>query len=93
VTKVKKIVAGDDLPGIKLEGRTIGNPHCILERTDKQLGSIGSLVFTTKSDIETITKTPKCTVKLLGKPPFAFLFDVIRAFTDKTGFAKVGVTV
>ena len=46
------------------------------------------MVFTTKSDIESITKSPKCTVKLLGKPPFAFLFDVISAFQEKTGFAK-----
>ena len=40
----------------------------------------------TREMMETITSKPRCTDKLLGKPPFRFLHDLIIAVINKTGF-------
>ena len=41
----------------------------------------------TRKMIEKITSKPRCTEKLLGKPPFRFLHDLVSAIISHTGFA------
>lgn len=42
----------------------------------------------TKTLVEQVISKPKMSPKLLGKPPFRFLHDVISEFTRVTGFAE-----
>lgn len=37
---------------------------------------------------QAIIEKPKMTEKLLKKPPFKYIFDILKETIDKTGFAK-----
>lgn len=43
---------------------------------------------TTADLFEALIERPKMTEKLLAKPPFKYLFDIITETTKKTGFAN-----
>ena len=42
----------------------------------------------TRQEMEKLVKRPRCTQKLLKKPPFRFLHDLIIAVMNKTGFGS-----
>lgn len=43
---------------------------------------------TTSDLFEALIERPKMTEKLLSKPPFKYIFDIITETTKKTGFAN-----
>ncbi|OQR97060.1 TRAF3-interacting protein [Achlya hypogyna] len=52
-----------------------------------QIGECNTDVERTKDMIEKLIAKPKMSAKLLGKPPFRFLHDIISELTRTTGFA------
>lgn len=50
------------------------------------------LYATTREAIEAIISKPKCSDKLLSKPPFRFLHDIIIGIKDATGFGSEVIT-
>ncbi len=55
---------------------------------DAEIEACNSDTARTREMMEKIVTKPKCSDKLLGKPPFRFLHDVISAVINNTGFAK-----
>ncbi len=49
---------------------------------------LDSLVAQSKDAISALISKPKMAEKLLSKPPFRFLHDIITAITQTTGFAE-----
>ena len=52
------------------------------------MGDLESLVQQSKDAISALIAKPKMVEKLLSKPPFRFLHDIISAITSTTGFAE-----
>lgn len=52
------------------------------------MGDLDSLVAESKNKISALISKPKMAEKLLSKPPFRFLHDLISAITTTTGFAE-----
>ena len=55
---------------------------------DQEIEECNSDPDRTRSMMEKIVKKPKCSDKLLGKPPFRFLHDLISAVIKNTGFGE-----
>ncbi len=49
---------------------------------------LGELIDETKMSLHGLFKRPRLTDKLLSKPPFRFLHDLVSAITANTGFAE-----
>lgn len=47
-----------------------------------------AIIEATRVAVEAVVSKPKCTEKLLSKPPFRFLHDLIMAIIKQTGFAQ-----
>lgn len=52
------------------------------------MGDLDALVAHAKDAISALISKPKMAEKLLSKPPFRFLHDIISAITNTTGFAE-----
>ena len=55
---------------------------------DKEIEACNSDPERTRVVMERIVQKPKCSDKLLGKPPFRFLHDLISAVIRNTGFGR-----
>lgn len=51
----------------------------------RKIGDCDGDLENTKSMISSIISKPKCTEKLLVKPPFRFIYDIIMSVNQKTG--------
>ena len=47
---------------------------------------LGTLIIKVQEKLGAVINRPKLTEKLLSKPPFKYLFDIISAVISKTGF-------
>ena len=52
------------------------------------MSELDTLIEEAKVKVSGVIQRPKMTEKLLGKPPFKFLHDVISAIVQTTGFAE-----
>ncbi|GMI46905.1 hypothetical protein TrCOL_g2573 [Triparma columacea] len=55
---------------------------------DQEIEECNSDPVRTREMMEKIVKKPKCSDKLLGKPPFRFLHDLVSAVITNTGFGE-----
>ena len=46
------------------------------------------VIIETRDSLGKIIKKPELTVKLLEKPPFRFIYDIVMAVIQQTGFMK-----
>ena len=53
-----------------------------------RINSCNSNKETTREMIEQVIDIPKCDDKLLSKPPFRFLYDLVLAIKNATGFGE-----
>ena len=68
-----------------------GNPDGGNPNLDAEIEDCNSDHDRLRAMIEPIVSKPKCSDKLLTKPPFRFLHDLISAIVKSTGFAATGV--
>jgi hypothetical protein len=52
------------------------------------MSTLEEVILLTQHTIESILTKPKCTKKLLSKPPFRFLHDIVTGVRNVTGFPK-----
>lgn len=57
-------------------------------KSSKTMTTLEDVIVLTQQTIESILTKPKCTKKLLSKPPFRFLHDIVTGVMNVTGFPE-----
>lgn len=75
-------------PSAQSSGDTGLSRTAVAPNLDKEIEKCDGSEATTQSLLGELITRPKLTEKLLSKPPFRFLFDIVMEVTKVTGFAR-----